>query len=160
MHFIASIFQMLPGEDSPRDPAIVHSFQMNLSYLTFILGTLIPILVGWLKRQTLSKPLQVGLMILVNLVVALGRQVLANKGLIDVQLVRDFFGQLMTTGIGYEVIIKPLGLDDIGKGIVGPKSTNPRYGIDDVGDFPLDDGTEAPIAPPSDARPPTDGSPF
>ncbi len=113
---------VLPGEDAPQDPTIVHSLQMNLSYLTFIIGTVVPLVVAWLKRQTLSKPLQVGLMILVNVIVALLRQVLANKGVLDAQLVRDFFGQIMTTGIGYQLIIKPLGLDDIGPGIVGPKN--------------------------------------
>ena len=112
---------VLPGEDSPKDPTIVHSLQMNLSYLTFIIGTVIPLIVGWLKRHTLPKYAQVGLMILVNVVVALLRQIVANKGWVDAQLVRDFFGQLMTTGIGYQLIIKPLGLDDLGPGIVGPK---------------------------------------
>lgn len=101
---IAHVLQaVLPGEDSPTDPTVIHSIQMNLSVLTFLLGTGIPLVVGWLKRQTLAKHWQVVLMLVVNLVVAFLRQVLNNKGLIDAQLARDFFGQVVTSGIGYNL---------------------------------------------------------
>src|SRR5690606_24197549 len=140
-------------------------YQINLSVLTWILGPGIALLVGFLKRQTLAKHWQVVLMLGVNLIVAFGRQVLANKGLIDHQLVQDFMGQVLTSTTMYQFVLKPLSEElnvDLTNLVpnfgVGPSPT--RYGVDDVGDVLMDDGTAPPVAPPSDAQAPTDGTPF
>ena len=143
---------------------LVKSVQVNLSVLTWLLGPGISLLIGIVKRQTLAKHWQVVIAIVVNLLVAFGRQLLAAKGLLDMQLIQDFMGQFLTGAAAYEFLLKPLSTNasfdltnlfpNFG---IGPSVDSDRFGVDDIGDIPLDDGSPAPIAPESDVQPPTSG---
>lgn len=104
---------------------------LSETLITYLIGFGLPIVTGLLIKAHLSNKLKVLVNIVLNLVVALLRQALDNKGILTQSMMLDFSGQLAISILSYYGIWKPAGLGNLfpGKGLGG---VNPEeYGLID-----------------------------